>query len=457
MSKRRIIGIIVVLAVCGILALTGAYMDRRSITRIYDMDGNEIAQLYVEHDKIVYQCPEALNAYMDLVAEELEQTIEEKEQSLRGGKTVDGKKILAKKGFDVTVYYDSDADQVLHDQYTAQIPETITRFASVLCDTEGHVLACISAGDKNYVLEHTYAASTIKPLSVYGPAIESGVINWATMYEDSPIETVNGQEWPKNVEAYTYKPTTAAEGLQRSMNTIAVQVLQTYGAKNSADFLKEKFGIDVTEELQTIEASGENEVLGNIGLGYLRAGVTVKDMAGYYQVFANGGIYRPATALARVEYRGNLYMEPSEEGERVFSEDTAYIVNRMMKLVVQKGGTAEKANIEGYDICGKTGTSEDNSDHWFVGMTPEYVCATWYGGDSWEKEVSGIPAQYFASVIPKRPTDNTAAYPVAADVVSCDICKETGLVAAKSCDSFVGYFKDRVPEKACDESYHTSK
>lgn len=439
------------------LAVTGILLDKNSITHIYDQNGNELARMYVENKKLVYDCPDEFQSYMDLVAEELEQTIKEKEQSSRPGKTIDTKKILARRGFDVTVYYDPDAENVMQEQYQAQIPEGITKFASVLCDPQGHVLACISVGDKNYVIQKTYAASTIKPLSVYGPAMEENIIHWGTTYMDEPVLTVNGAPWPSNVEPYTNRSTTVAEGLQKSLNTIAVQTLLDYGAEKSACFLQEQFGIDVTEELQTIKNDGEKEVLGNLGLGYLRAGVSVKDMAGYYQVFANGGTYHPATVLACVKYHGKIYMEDTDTSKRVFSEDTAYIMNRMMKLVVEKGGTAEKADIEEYDICGKTGTSEDDTDHWFIGMTPEYICATWYGSDGKKEEEKGIPAQYFSSVIPKLVTDTSVAYPVAANVVSCKICKETGLVATKSCDSFVGYFKDRIPQKACDESYHTFK
>ena len=120
--------------------------------------------------------------------------------------------------------------------------------------------------------------------------------------------------------------------------------------KNSMDFIETNFGIDVSEEQTVLQQKGENEVLGNIALGYLRKGVTVKDMAGYYQVFANGGTYQQASAILRVEKNGTSYMEDASQPVQVFSSDTAYIMNRMLKLVVEEDGTGKNAYVDGYDI-----------------------------------------------------------------------------------------------------------
>lgn len=404
MSKRRIIGIVIVAVLCGCIAIVGFILDKRSITHIYDKNGTEIAQMYVENNAYVYVCPDEYRTYLELVTGELEELVIKKES------VSDAKKYLAGHGFEVTVYFDENANHVMKEQHEQMELADINTFASVLCDTNGHVLACYSLGNKNYTINRTCAASTIKPLSVYGPAIEAQVITPDSTYMDAPVLMVAGEAWPKNVEAYTNERKTVSEGLKKSMNTIAIRVLLDFGVEKSMDFISEKFGIDVSEERQVAQEKGEEEVLGNIGLGYLRKGVTVEEMAGYYQVFANGGMYQQPRTITKVTRRGNVYDEDVDDAIRVFSEQTAYTVNRMLKLVVEKGGTAEDAYVDGYDICGKTGTSEDGSDHWFVGLTPEYVCATWYGKTG-EEIKQGVCTQYFANVIKNLPADKTVAYP----------------------------------------------
>lgn len=447
MNKRRMIGIGIVLLLCAGIAVLGFCLDNNSITHIYDTDGTEIARVYVENNSYVYDCLETEDSYIDLVMDELEQIIEQNEH------TQDAKSYLTKYGLDVTVYYNEKANQALADAYARGAYEEIPRFASVICDPQGHVLACLSKGDKNYALNPTYAASAIKPLSVYGPALENDTIHWSSLYQDSALMEVSGEDWPKNVEPYTNKEKTVAEGLQKSLNTVAVRILQDYGVKNSMDFIEANFGIDVSEEQTVLQQKGENEVLGNIALGYLRKGVTVKDMAGYYQVFANGGTYQQASAILRVEKNGTSYMENASQPVQVFSSDTAYIMNRMLKLVVEEDGTGKNAYVDGYDICGKTGTSEDNEDHWFVGMTPEYICATWYGEDETpEIQKTGVTASYFAEVVKDLPIDPSVSYPVAEDVVTEEVCKKTGKLASKNCDSFTGYYKKSGPKEACDEN-----
>lgn len=146
-------------------------------------------------------------------------------------------------------------------------------------------------------------------------------------------------------------------------------------------------------------------------------------------------------------------MEDASQPVQVFSSDTAYIMNRMLKLVVEEDGTGKNAYVDGYDICGKTGTSEDNEDHWFVGMTPEYICATWYGEDETSKiQKTGVTASYFAEVVKELPIDPSISYPVAEDVVTEEVCKKTGKLASKNCDSFTGYYKKSRPKEACDEN-----
>lgn len=107
--------------------------------------------------------------------------------------------------------------------------------------------------------------------------------------------------------------------------------------------------------------------------------MTVSKMADAYQVFINEGKDTPLCAVKEIEKSGETYWTPQQKESEVFSEDTAYIMNRMLREVVTDG-TGISAQVTGLDVCGKTGTSE-YGDHWFVGMIPGNVCAVWYKSD----------------------------------------------------------------------------
>ena len=458
MNKKEVIGIVCVLMICALIAIVGRRLDAASVTHIYDAEGNEIANIYIEEGNFVYQCEDNVRSYVGLVLDELLDIMCSTEH-------IDKKQAMKKlmhHGLSVVTYFDQDLNKILNESYYSVENAAIVNFSSVLCDTKGCVLASVSMSKEsdtiNYASYSTYAASVIKPLSVYGPALEDGVIDWSTRYEDAPISVITNDygettDWPQNVESYTYEACTVAEALQRSLNTVAVRVLQDYGVLNSIDFLSTKFDINVDEERSVAEQNGNDEVLGNIGLGYLRSGVTVKDMAAYYQVFANGGTYQKARAIQSISRKNEIYYEDQTTPIQVFSTDTAYIMNRMLKLVVEEDGTAPSAYVEGYDICGKTGTSQDNADNWFVGMTPEYVCATWYGGlEEHNYQEHGMAADYFATVIAQLPHNSSICFPEGEHVVSCTICKKTGKVATASCsETITGYFNGEPPKDVCDE------
>lgn len=241
-------------------------------------------------------------------------------------------------------------------------------------------------------------------------------------------------------------------------------------AKISCDFLEQKLGMDMATERRILQSKGEDEILGDLALGYLKDGVTVKDMAGYYQIFANGGVYTPSHTIRSLWIRDRIYGEADDTEHRVLSTDTAYICNRMMHLVTQEGGTAEGTAVEGLDICGKTGTSENNADNWFIGITPEYVCAVWFSMDEAsqyegmimdngnddivDEQHRKLAVHTYADLMKQVPTDSTVSYPTG-DVEIFDVCKETGLRAGNSCtDIWQGYYKRGTQLQECTQESH---
>ena len=126
-----------------------------------------------------------------------------------------------------------------------------------------------------------------------------------------------------------------------------------------------------------ISQYGEEEVLGNLGMGYLREGVSPVDMAGYYQIFANGGKYYKPTAIYEIkDNSGKSIYKRNVSINQVIEKSTADIMNLLLQEVVSENGTGKDAMIDGLAVGGKTGTGEKGN--WFVGFTPEYTCAVWH-------------------------------------------------------------------------------
>ena len=334
----------------------------------------------------------------------------------------------------------------------------------------------------------------MKPLSVYGLAIEDGTICWSSLYEDSAYGVVAGdngiaREWPENVVPFTGKNVTAADALKESNNAVAVKVLKDYGVEKSVRFLEDTLGYDVDNEKKILEeegedrtlsniasgylAEGEDRILSNIALGYLENGVTVSKMADAYQVFINEGKDTPLCAVKEIEKSGETYWTPQQKESEVFSEDTAYIMNRMLREVVTDG-TGISAQVTGLDVCGKTGTSE-YGDHWFVGMIPGNVCATaykkapeylnlysgannlilsavWYKSDKDMDAETADAARICKGVFEKIGADASEQYSIPTGVKEEVYCKKSGLLAGEQCqETGIGYYKEGTFSKLCEE------
>lgn len=462
MSKKQMTGWIAAGVVGVLLAGLGLFLDKKNTLYVYGADGTEVAGIYLEGRNLVYECEDGNRPYAELVFSEAVAVVEEQ----TGCDEAEAVYTLTHSGMSVHTYYRRDIMEQIRASYEERKEYLTGAYAVVVNDVHGRVLACYSAsvtgGDgKNYVMEPTYAASTMKMLSVYGPSVESGQIAWGSLEEDSPVTQVqvsdgHMEDWPQNVSPYRYQDVTIAEAVQKSLNTIAVKTLKRYGTGNSCDFLEDKLGMDLALERRLMDEYGEDEVLGDLALGYLKDGVTAENMAGYYQIFANGGTYIPSHATLSILQNGRDYYRAEETETRVLSTETAYICNRMMKLVTQEGGTAAGVAVEGLDICGKTGTSADYADNWFIGLTPEYVCAVWfsvgsgtqyglYALEADSEEYAGrrrFALNTYMDVMRGIPSDPSAAYPVGA-VTQYDICKESGLRAGDTCrDVWTGYYRE---------------
>ncbi len=232
--------------------------------------------------------------------------------------------------------------------------------------------------------------SSFKPIAVYAPAIEKGVINPNTQMLDAPITIGNWS--PKNDSNSYYGMVTMSTAVARSLNSIAVQVLQETGVEYSYDFLTEKLGItSLVESRKESHGYVSDKNLSSLALGGLTDGISLKEIAAAYAPFANNGLYNEPHSYTKVLDNNNkIVLEYNKDNEhKAMSANTAYSMVTLLRGPVQFGtGTAANFRSD-MDICGKTGTTDDNHDRWFVGFTPYYVAASWYGYDT-PKAVTGV-------------------------------------------------------------------
>lgn len=447
-NRRRVAGVIGTLCGCTGIVAAGLWYRTQERIPVYDRDGNQIAELFLENRQLQYECAEEYEAYVDIVRNEFADVLEERSEEELADE------IMESGSFEVVTGFSKKTMTALLEAYENNEDLMLRNSAAVVSDTEGCMLACFSnssAGENyNYVNIPAYAGSAIKPLSVYAPALENGTITWSSMYRDTAyalVEDSNGKmaEWPANTEPYTDQMITIEEAVAESNNAVAVKVLKDNGAEKSCQFLEDAFGISTDQETEIMKEEGEDRILGNIALGYLEGGVTVQQMTGAYQIFANGGAYYEPHAITEIRDDGNVYYTPSGEGTQVISRETAYIMNRLIRGVVLNG-TGTSAQIEGVDVCGKTGTSE-YGDHWFAGITPEHVCVVWHEAEN-EESSTDRSVQVFHDTVTALESEKGMEYPQPDGVNEIPYCEKSGLLRNMSCQNIsTGYYTaDNMPE-----------
>ena len=300
----------------------------------------------------------------------------------------------------------------------------------------GYVVAMVGgAGVKQYDRGWNWATSArqcgsaIKPISVYAPALDDGTINGASSIDDYPVMVLNGSIYPKNANGRYMGLTPLHTAIARSTNTCAVRVVQEYGTSRSYDFMTNKLGF-------TTLTSQDAQQVGNMGLGGLDRGVTTEEMAAAFAAFANEGIYTAPRTFVRVEDAdGNVILENEAKSSVAMKDTTAALMNSLLQEVIN-GGTGYEGRISGMHVAGKTGTTNNDQDRYFVGYTPYYSCAVWVGyvhnqrivasgnpaASMWQKVMSRIHAD-----LPDKDFFNCSG------LTYVKVCADSGLLATDSC------------------------
>lgn len=325
-----------------------------------------------------------------------------------------GDDALYKEGLKIYTTMDVDKQHAavramrnLPNNYTDENGLTQPQAAIVSIDPKtGHILAMVGGRGQDSFNRASMAVrqpgSAFKPF-VYLTALQHDMTPDTTM-DDQPV--TYGSWSPKNAGGSYSGTMTLSDALAHSVNTIAVQLADRVGTKNIIANAK-KMGIT------TLDAKDDNLAM---ALGGLTKGVTPLEMASAYGTFANKGVHVKPTAIVKIlDRNGNVLedastLEKEETKTRVMSEREAYEMTTMLEGVIDHG-TGTAAAI-GRPAAGKTGTTDDNKDAWFVGYTPDIVTAVWIGDDTGSHslgEIYGgtIPAEIWKDYMSSATSDES--------------------------------------------------
>lgn len=303
--------------------------------------------------------------------------------------------------------------------------------------------------------------STMKPLGVYAPAIEKGLIAPSSLVLDAPID-ING--WKPSNYYSGYRGTVSVRtALKESMNTPAVRVLQDVGVDYSYKFVTDKLGISTLVDKETRNGKVfSDRSLSALSLGGVTDGVKPIELASAYAAFANGGVYyKPYTYTKVVDSDGNVLLENTSEGKIAMSDTTAYMVTSMLESVVTNGtGTTARLPC-GMPSGGKTGTTDDEKDRWYVGFTPYYTGVVWYGYDNPQSlsflsyhPCTPVWKNVMNTISQSQPKKSFVA---PKGVTQVSVCESTGKLPIEGCKTLYECFKSgSVPTKLCDGAHADS-
>lgn len=372
------------------------------------------------------------------------------------------------------------AHEILRSALQRLAPQGAKQGAVVILDVRsGHILTLIGGKDfrderggqyNRAVQAHRQPGSAFKPI-IYAAALEEGL---------RPSDTVSGTPTTFYYGGVLYRPRnfsprqgglyTLAQALQHSVNVAAVRLILEIGPPKAVEMARR---LGIRAPLEPVPSLA----LGSIGVPPL-------EMATAYMPFANGGYLVEPTAILRVEdSEGRILYEAQPRPRRVLSEQTAYWMNQMLQLVVM-GGTGTAARLPGWKVGGKTGTTTDNRDAWFIGFTPGVVAAVWVGNDEFQpmrsvwgatvapiwrgivREAAELYGEKWPQDFPKpRDVPSLLPRPRRSPGVSSEaseekmeyqmICSESGLLANQHCPKVEAkaFLPGEAPSRVC--SLHT--
>lgn len=298
--------------------------------------------------------------------------------------------------------------------------------------------------------------SSIKPVSVYAPALDAGIINYASVYDDVPVnfgtDPENPQAWPGNLP-YIYRGlTNINSAIERSVNTVAVRVLQDLTPQASYDFVTQKLKFtSVYDKFTTASGVVMSDIdLSPLALGQLSYGISVKELTAAYSIFQNEGVFTEPRLYTEVkDSSGETILSNEKKSEIVISEQSASVMTKMLYNVVNDPEGTASGTItlkNSVDVAGKTGTTTADFDRWFVGFTPYYVGGVWVGYDMnialsafgaspaaivWNTVMTKLHQKYLDAAA--NGTEELRTFKTADGLIEATFCRDSGKLMTDAC------------------------
>lgn len=333
----------------------------------------------------------------DTYMENYQATYTEKADDIRAG----GYRIYTTLDQDLQTALQSQLDNVLSPYTELQDNgKYALQGAGVIVDNmTNSVVAVVGGRGTEDVYNRAYLSarqpgSTIKPLIDYAPAFDTG--------EYYPARLVNDHKWengPSNSGGSYYGNVSVREALNRSLNTVAWQILTDIGVD---------YGLNYLGEMEFQKLTYIDNGVPSLSIGGFTNGVRVVDMAKGYSTLANGGVYNDQTCIRRIdhEHNGELTKNLKPHSQVVYQQDSAYMLTDILKgTLTESYGTGYGLALEnGMPAAGKTGTTNSSKDTWFCGYTRYYTTAVWVGYDT-PRAMPGIYGKTYAGKIWKQVMD----------------------------------------------------
>lgn len=397
--------------------------------------------------------------YVDMV---LEDVIADLAQA-QGCSTAVASMMLYYGGLHIYTAVDPDVQKILDEYYLKEShfqdagAQNPVQSAMIVIDpATGDILGVVGARGKktgnriqNYATSTTRpAGSSIKPLSVYAPALQSGLITYATVFDDVPVKFNKSSSgkltgWPKN-SPNTYRGlVNVNHALELSINTVSVRVLEKLTPKTSFRFLHDTLQMHSLIERKETDAGILTDMdYAALALGQQNYGITVREITGAYSILANHGMYNQSRSYLKVtDKEGNTLLSNEYESYQVLSEENAYIMTKMLQNVVSNG-TAKAITLDTtVSVAGKTGTTQNNADKWFIGYTPYFIGGVWMGYeypksldafegnpcvDIWNAVMKRLHSKYISE-------GHIASFEMPNGILKVTYCRDSGKLMSSAC------------------------
>ncbi len=325
------------------------------------------------------------------------------------------------------------------DPWPLALEQTPQVQSALLCmeSETGNVRAMVGGRDftnsqfNRAIQSQRQPGSAFKPI-IYAAALDKGYTP-ATLIVDSPIvfeDTDHDFTWkPNNYDNTFHGFTLFREGLIKSRNVITVKILRDIGIDYTIGYAR-KLGI--TSHLDK-----------DLSLALGSSGVSLLELVNSYSVFANKGyLINPCFIKKIVDRNGKVVFEHQATRKKVIDESTAYIITHLLEGVVQQG-TGWRVRELKRPVAGKTGTTNELNDAWFMGYTPEYITGVWVGFDyektlgireTGSRAASPIWLEFMQKALEGKPV---RVFPVPDSVVFAKIDSDTGLLPVSESENVI--------------------